>query len=1564
MKSLYLFTMFFLFTNIINAVPIDTGMIEWQQPNSVTFIAQMIGDEFRFNFTTNDGYEIREGEDGWFYYAILDENDNIVPSGNRVGIDEPLRESYNLELPVYKLAEIENYRQQFNQQLLEADEWFKQKRIEANGGTVTLKIGVILVDFADSVHYKSLGGNFSDGYNRAFFNNMIFSQNYWIGEPISPNFTTPHPENKQIFGSLRDYYNQQSCGKLNIIGKDGIYPEILNPPDPLHPDVPDWVYLDETKTYWNSQDILSTAEWCYKARQNFQQKFPNISLSNYDRIIYIYAGNQGTYLKSLWPNADPLGGFIMSEQWSGVYSHIGVHAHEFAHLLGADDEYWGDINVNAGYFDLMSNGNYNGPERKGECPAGTTPFNRIKWGWSTVTFLNEDSYQDILLGYNYQNPNYYRLDNPYDDTEYFLIENRLREGFDKWTPNNPSYVSTDPRDLNGNLGGMLIWTIDDDNGNHDKIGLISAGDDWSNSFAWVPFPFDRNPSGLNLTANTIPNNSIRNVSNSGVLIENIRWITDVNNVKVNINHDFSANYYVISSNQTWNDTRIIDKDLLIIGNATLTLQEGAVLKFEPQKKLQVLNTGALIIESSGNPVELTNNIPGQNWNGIELDGLVSVLQGSNYIISNANQAIKFQKSRNISFSNIRFENNLKTFSISDGRPTNPYQVDFLNCKISSSPIEHINTYIENMSLNLKNCVVENSIISTQGNINLTLVNNDFKSNSNITLSTNSTVKNNIFYNSTITNVIIGPSITYNCIYPYPQNSSIYSQPGNFSAEPHFSTSGNGSQLFEYSPCIDAGDPNDDFSNEPGDNGGRINIGSLGNTSFATQVNPFVHQVLSGSSITFLGNYFFKANSEWNINNSANVSANAQLIINPGVKLNFNSAATLLVKGTLNAQGLENNKITFDRIGSSGTWGNLSFKFPTSSNSILDNVEVKNGSGIMCSLSANVTIKNSIIDSYTEGVIVNSNGSLTISDSDINYAQIGIKAENGGSVSISNVTFNNCVSNGIALLGFHNEDTNLSTHTPIIKGCSIIGSATGISAVNSSEVVIKDNSISQCNLGIYLNQVNSAYITSNTILGLQSGTGSTMPGIFMSSSGGFIRNNTIRFHSFGALFAYSSPVLGVNTIENNSKCGIYVDYGSYPNLVQQLANPNCWYPVGGCNVIRNNGTYTGNIPSTPGVLPDGAEIFLYSGDVLLSYGYNEISDDRTDIPDYLTLSLIKGTRSSNGARDFFVDRNYWGVVGPSPSRFGTLEADYEPTAEYCPLPEAPCSGSELIIQTTDGQIIDTLDSRQKESSNISILEETYATADKLFYSGEIEEAKTYYLTIVQGNYTNVEKLYAYNKLYEIGELLKEGAAYFAELQNACNSILEIETDTLLLKAFNQRSILCDVSKEEYETAISKFDNIIHQNPNSQEAVYAEIDIITTALNIDTTGSGLGKIVGGKYHIKGTSDYLAKLNDLLQNKFLINSEDQEQEIPKEYSLNQNYPNPFNPNTTIRYQIPKNGIVTLKIYDVLGAEIATLVNEQKDAGKYEVNFNASRLASGVYIYKLQAGDFVSSKKMILLK
>jgi photosystem II stability/assembly factor-like uncharacterized protein len=89
-----------------------------------------------------------------------------------------------------------------------------------------------------------------------------------------------------------------------------------------------------------------------------------------------------------------------------------------------------------------------------------------------------------------------------------------------------------------------------------------------------------------------------------------------------------------------------------------------------------------------------------------------------------------------------------------------------------------------------------------------------------------------------------------------------------------------------------------------------------------------------------------------------------------------------------------------------------------------------------------------------------------------------------------------------------------------------------------------------------------------------------------------------------------------------------------------------------------------------------------------------------------------------------------------------------------------------------------------------------------------------------------------------------------------------------------------------------------------------------------------------------------------------------VIKEFTLLQNYPNPFNPSTTINYRIPRSGFVTLKVYDILGKEVATLVNEEKPAGSYEIEFSADKLPSGVYYYQLKTGSFIKTKKMVLLK
>ena len=123
-----------------------------------------------------------------------------------------------------------------------------------------------------------------------------------------------------------------------------------------------------------------------------------------------------------------------------------------------------------------------------------------------------------------------------------------------------------------------------------------------------------------------------------------------------------------------------------------------------------------------------------------------------------------------------------------------------------------------------------------------------------------------------------------------------------------------------------------------------------------------------------------------------------------------------------------------------------------------------------------------------------------------------------------------------------------------------------------------------------------------------------------------------------------------------------------------------------------------------------------------------------------------------------------------------------------------------------------------------------------------------------------------------------------------------------------------------------------------------------------------------HKSGDDGILDEWGLIISQSTVVNVGEEEIKTPEKFILSQNYPNPFNPSTKISWQSPIGGWQTLKVYDILGKEVATLVNEYRDAGNYDVEFKSSvgshQLANGVYFYCLQAGDYVETKKMLLLK
>lgn len=161
--------------------------------------------------------------------------------------------------------------------------------------------------------------------------------------------------------------------------------------------------------------------------------------------------------------------------------------------------------------------------------------------------------------------------------------------------------------------------------------------------------------------------------------------------------------------------------------------------------------------------------------------------------------------------------------------------------------------------------------------------------------------------------------------------------------------------------------------------------------------------------------------------------------------------------------------------------------------------------------------------------------------------------------------------------------------------------------------------------------------------------------------------------------------------------------------------------------------------------------------------------------------------------------------------------------------------------------------------------------------------------------------------------------------------------------------------------------------------ASLNAQTVAISWSAFNSGCDRSTGSGLTLLSSSGQVAvgrsiDGNTMIESGFLASgmlrgpitgvSEQSPPGLPATFGLSQNYPNPFNPSTIIRYQLPIQTHVTLKLYDVLGREVATLVDERQDAGYQTIQWSAADLPSGVYFYRLAARDFVETRKLVLLK
>lgn len=638
MKALKLFFVsFIIFTINIICAPWDTGYIEWEQPDRTTFTARSWGDEFAGWMETDNGYQIIIGPDEYYYYAILDENGEFTYSEYKVAIDEPLQDSYQLERSPQRLAEIEAEIEDFKEQVAQN---YIDFMAEFDGPSVPpLRLAIVLIDFADDLH--------SNNYLKKNFDTLFFSTDYYytIDEHTGPK--SPH-DNEWVYGSLRDYYKDQSLNKLNIIGKFGSDRSIVNPEDPNNPGKPLWVYMPEEKSDY---ELLPKGTVMNLAKAEAESQL-NLDLDQYDRIGFVYAGVNGvggTRAASIQYM------FTCYERYKATnqpptFAHIGIPSHEFAHTLGAWDEYeGGDPQDDPQKWSLMAYGVYNGGDntsnkRNGSCPAHLSPAYRIMFNWVTPVVL--ETQENIVIQYNYSQPYFYKI-NILGSSEYFLIERRKKEGFDLFTPRY-EYPSNPPK-------GILIWHIaPDEISNFNLVQLEPADNQYPPDETGVRFPLN---DIQDFTYSTTPSSKMRNGDNSFISIENIEWIGNQQTGYAEL--DYVLEVMEITGTETWSTTRNLAVPVYIKNGGTLNVTNGANINmngdFIEQVKIVVENGGTLNLSGSeNNKVVLLSGdfeYPIRKWVGIEIYGN-GILESNYAIIQDVLKPIQvFQNSASCSLNN-------------------------------------------------------------------------------------------------------------------------------------------------------------------------------------------------------------------------------------------------------------------------------------------------------------------------------------------------------------------------------------------------------------------------------------------------------------------------------------------------------------------------------------------------------------------------------------------------------------------------------------------------------------------------------------------------------------------------------------------------------------------------------------------------------------------------------------------------------------------------------------------------------------------------------------------------
>jgi parallel beta-helix repeat protein len=592
------------------------------------------------------------------------------------------------------------------------------------------------------------------------------------------------------------------------------------------------------------------------------------------------------------------------------------------------------------------------------------------------------------------------------------------------------------------------------------------------------------------------------------------------------------------------------------------------------------------------------------------------------------------------------------------------------------------------------------------------------------------------------------------------------------------------------------------------------------------------------------------------------------------------------------------------------------------------------------------------DSYWSGdiliadnITVNDNISLTI------YPSTTIKFDSGKKLTINGTlgaqgtadnhiefTSSSTTPSRGDWYGIRFEDSSIDANC-IVKYCEIEYVTYGIYC-NRANPTIENNSISDCNYGIYLYHSSPANIETNSVT-------NNYTGIYGISSSPNITDNLFRDNSSnGVSFSGGAPIFYDNTFDDNC-CGAYFVSGSSPKFGPTEGSDK------GNNVITKNSYgiyaqyYSELFMGSHGYYP-GARIG----------GYNSICDNSVrDATAYFYT-------------DIEAEYNWWET---SPVRL----ASYGSSINYSfALGSDPGGGSSLgksvVIAEDNSENNDKWAGFDPNNPDINNLSDLWLWGHYLFINDKLEDAIEVYKILVNkfsgDNYANRSLVKIYHLYHETG---KDGLAYYLNglLNNSkINKNVHQIIYPLLMNAY--------LDDKDINSALNISETIMKKYPDSiteKTAIYNMVLAMLNDLKDIEKASKYTKVLKQKYPDDELT-YMAReaMGEEVSwslDKPVIEPETADVSLPVRYALHNNYPNPFNPITTLKYALKKEITVSIKIYDLLGKEVLTLVNENQSAGYKSVIWNGkdhsgNPVPSGIYICRMVSGDFTQSRKMLLMK